>query len=105
MCEDLILSQISRQELQPYLEKSINDIWLEFFQVDCNIPALRDLKIEDILTTNPAGFAEAYDALVRASIKWRTLDIARYEWLVGASANDTFYWLPASYFPGFTDEQ
>lgn len=103
MCEDLILSQISRQELPPYLQKTMNEIWLEFFQVDCNIPALRDLKIEDILTTNPEGFAEAYDALVRASITWRKLDIARYEWLAGASANDTFYWLPASYFPGFTD--
>ena len=105
MCEDLILSQISRDELEPYLKKTMNEIWLEFFQIDCNIPALRNLKIEDILTTNPAGFAEAYDALVRASNTWRKLDIARYEWLAGASANDTFYWLPASYFPGFTDEQ
>ena len=102
MCEDLILSQISRDELPAYLEYTMNEIWLDFFQVECNIPALRDLKIGDILTTNPEGFAEAYDALVEDAKNWRKLDIARYEWLAGASANDTFYWLPASYFPGFT---
>ena len=102
MCEDLILSQISRDELPAYLEYTMNEIWLDFFQVECNIPALRDLKIGDILTTNPEGFAEAYDALVADAKNWRKLDIARYEWLAGASANDTFYWLPASFFPGFT---
>ena len=105
MCEDLILSQISRDELEPYLKKTMNEIWLEFFQIEINIPALRNLKIEDILTTNPQGFAEAYNALVRAADKWRKIDITNYEWLAGASANDTFYWMPASYFPGFTDEQ
>ena len=67
MCEDLILSQISRDEMEPYLKKTMNEIWLEFFQIEINIPALRNLKIEDIHTTNPQGFAEAYNALVRAA--------------------------------------
>ena len=91
--------------MEPYLKKTMNEIWLEFFQIEINIPALRNLKIEDILTTNPQGFAEAYNALVRAADNWRKIDITNYEWLAGASANDTFYWMPASYFPGFTDEQ
>ena len=104
MCESLITAQISEEELPKYLKKTMNDIWLEFFQVNFNIPQLRDIVIEDIVTAPDNGFSEAYNALVRAATNWSSLDIQQYEWVMAGAGNESFYWVPASKFPGFANE-
>jgi hypothetical protein len=103
MCRNIILTQVgSPEELSKYEKKTMNEIWLEFFQVDFNIPELRDVKLDEIKTVE-AGFGDAYDALMRAKDKWQLMDISEREWEIASTRNQKFYWVPASKFPGFAN--
>ena len=103
MCRNLILTQISPDELPEYEKKTMNEIWLEFFQVDFNIEALRDRPVNKIKGIQDTGFEEAYDALVEASITWDALNIEEREWIMGGNGKEQFFWVNASYFPGFAE--
>ena len=104
MCNNLILTQISPDELPAYQEMTMNEIWLEFFQVDFNIEALRDRRVSQIRSMDEnSGFQEAYDALVEASLTWDALNIEEREWIMGGNGKEQFFWVNASYFPGFAE--
>ena len=104
MCRNLILTQISPDELPEYEKKTMNEIWLEFFQVDFNIQALRDRPVNQIRGMGKDdGFEEAYDALVQASLTWDALNIEEREWIMGGNGKEQFFWVNASYFPGFAE--
>lgn len=101
MCRNIILTQVgSPEELSRYERKTMNDIWLEFFQVDFNIPELRNVRLDEIKTVED-GFDDAYESLMRAKEKWQELDISEREWEIASTRNQKFYWVPASIFPGF----
>ena len=91
MCNNLILTQISPDELPAYQEMTMNEIWLEFFQVDFNIEALRDRRVSQIRSMDEnSGFQEAYDALVEASLNWDALNIEEREWIAGGNGKEQF---------------
>ena len=90
-------------ELDRYLRegKTMNEIWLEFFQVEFNIPELRDKPLAQIRATPPEDFNTAYEALLRAKEKWQLIDIQERQWEIASTRNQKFYWVEANFFPGF----
>ena len=103
MCRNIILTQVgSPSQVVKYEKRTMNDIWLEFFQVDFNIPELRNVKLDEIRTVND-GFSEAYESLLRAKEKWQEMDISEREWEIASTRNQKFYWVPASKVPGFAN--
>lgn len=104
LCKNLIRTQLgSASELERYLRegKTMNDVWLEFFQVEFNIPELRDEKLEEIRSVDNADFDIAYDALLKAKRDWELVDIQEREWEIASTRNQKFYWVEANFFPGF----
>lgn len=102
LCNDIIESQVgSAHQRAKYKDKTMNEIWLEFFQVDFNIPELRHVKLGEIKEVD-VGFSQAYNALMRAKKKWEKINISQREWKA-AKSNQSFYWVPASKFPGFAN--
>ena len=104
LCKNLIRTQLgSASELDRYLRegKTMNEIWLEFFQVEFNIPELRDKPLAQIRATPPEDFNTAYEALLRAKEKWQLIDIQERQWEIASTRNQKFYWVEANFFPGF----
>ena len=69
MCLHLIQVQVGDpQQAQRYLQKTMGEIWIEFFQVDFNIASLRDVKVANIKSLQGQGddVGEAYDAILTA---------------------------------------
>lgn len=103
MCRNIILTQVgSPSQVVKYEKRTMNDIWLEFFQVDFNIPELRNVPLNQLTEPND-GFRDAYEALLRAKEKWQEMDISSREWEIASTRNQKFYWVPASKFPGFAN--
>lgn len=105
MCENLILTQVgTAAQLPGYMDNTINDIWLEFFQVECNIPALRDIELGKIRAMPEDQFDRAYESMMLAYEDWKFMarSLEDYEWKI-ARGNTKYYWVPADYFPGFSN--
>ena len=104
MCLHLIQVQVGDpKQAQRYLQKTMGEIWIEFFQVDFNIASLRDVKVANIksLQGQDDEFEDAYDAILNAYDRWLELDISTREWRIARASNERFYWVDASFFPGF----
>ena len=51
----------------------MGEIWIEFFQVDFNIPPLRDVQLPR--SEVAMRFEEAYESILTAYILWEDLGI------------------------------
>ena len=104
LCKNLIRTQLgSASELARYLQegKTMNEVWLEFFQVEFNIPELRNEPLAEIRGVRDSDFDAAYEALLRAKEEWELIDIQEREWEIASTRNQKFYWVEADFFPGF----
>jgi len=99
MCLHLIQVQVGDpKQAQRYLQKTMGEIWIEFFQVDFNIASLRDVQVANI---KGEDVGEAFDAILTAYETWEDLEIDRCEWSTASAGKEKFYWVEARYFPGF----
>ncbi len=105
LCEQLIQTATGSDavELEKYMNKSMNQIWVDLFQVDFNIRGLKYTKVENIRSLNGDRFRDSYAAIKKAAERWEELPIDRYEWELASTSNQKFYWIPAKYFPGFAE--
>ena len=102
LCLSLIRTQAgSPAEVQRLSEKTMSEIWIEFFQMDFNIAALKDVKVRNISGLSGAAFENAYDQLLEAAQQWEELEIDEREWRVASTRNQKYYWVDAEFFPGF----
>jgi hypothetical protein len=104
MCENLILTQVgTAAQLQSYMTHTLNEIWLEFFQVECNIATLKEIELGEIRRTPDSQFEEAYESMMIAYEEWKIMarQLNKYEWKI-ARGNTNYYWIPAAFFPGFS---
>ena len=104
MCENLILTQVgTAAQLQSYMTHTLNEIWLEFFQVECNIATLKEVELGEIRRTPDSQFEEAYESMMIAYNEWKIMarQLNKYEWKI-ARGNTNYYWIPATRFPGFS---
>jgi hypothetical protein len=102
LCTSVIRTQVgSNQEVEKYLSKTLREIWIEFFQVDFNINALRNVQVRNIKGLSGQEFEDAYAAMAKAAEAWLQLDISKREWRVTRNREARFYWVDATFFPGF----
>jgi len=103
MCVSLIQAQVGKHpdQYKPYLQKTMGEIWIEFFQVDFNIPSMKDVSVAGITALPDADFDNAYESLLTAHMLWKDLVMSDHEWRIARASNAEFYWVPATYFPGF----
>ena len=104
MCENLILTQVgTAAQLQNYMTHTLNEIWLEFFQVECNIATLKEVELGKIRRTPDSQFEQAYESMMIAYEEWQIMarNLNEYEWQI-ARGNTNYYWIPAASFPGFS---
>ena len=105
LCKNLILATTGQDPvaLDKYLNKTMNEIWIDLFQVDFNIKGLKNTKVKNIKALDGGKFNNAYKAIARAAAKWEDLTIDDFEWRLSRTPNQKFYWVPAEFFPGFSE--
>ena len=105
LCQQLIKTATGSDEveLEKYMNKSMNQIWVDLFQVDFNIRGLKYTKLKDIRSLDGAKFRNSYAAIEQAAKRWEGLPINRFEWKLAKTPVQKFYWIPAEYFPGFAE--
>jgi len=102
MCLHLIKVQVGDPiQVEKYLQKTMGEIWIEFFQVDFNISSLRDVKVSQVRGMQDDDFEDAYEKVLSAYYTWDDLPISDREWRIARSPNERFYWVEARFFPGF----
>lgn len=105
LCQQLIKTATGSDELEleEYMGKSMNQIWVDLFQVDFNIRGLKYTKLKDIRSLDGAKFRNSYAAIEQAAKRWEELPINRFEWELARTPVQKYYWIPAEYFPGFAE--
>ena len=102
MLEHVVKTQVgSTAELEEYRDETIDNIWLEFFQVNCNIEEINQKKLRNLASIPDEDFNTAYEILLDDAKEWDTLPIDRRKWKAASSRNKSFYWIEADYFPGY----
>lgn len=77
-------------------ELTLSELWIDLFQVDFGMEAIRDVPLKDILSVNNP---DAIKILQKSTKQFCNLSIKDYKW--DALQDHDFYWIPANLFPGF----
>ena len=102
MLEHVVKTQVgSTAELENYRDETMDGIWLEFFQVNCNIEEIRQTTLRQLYTTPTEDFEKAYNILLDDAKEWDKLPIENRLWKAASSRGKSFYWIEADYFPGY----
>ena len=62
---------------------------------------MKDVSVAGITGLPDADFDNAYESLLTSHELWKDLVMPDHEWRIARASNAEFYWVPASYFPGF----